>query len=129
MVINRQPSHNFPSTIILIMKLQLFKEGRVMHKLAIWFSTIVLGFGISAQSGPVPRQFTSSAVTQLSAPHNTTSELNRNIDLWIQHLGQENSFKNWTGAHWTSYPLGPGTHGWVVIIEQGKQQVGYLIVG
>ena len=31
-------------------------------------------------------------------------------------------------AKWNSYPLGPGTHGWVILFSDQGREVGYMIV-
>lgn len=50
------------------------------------------------------------------------------INTWRATLAREEGFENWQKAAWNSYPLGPGTHGWVVILTNDGQDVGYMIV-
>ncbi|MZQ85330.1 hypothetical protein GQF01_24745 [Paenibacillus sp. 5J-6] len=56
------------------------------------------------------------------------STLTATIDKWRNSLAREEGFHNWQAAAWNSYPLGPGTHGWVVILTDHGEDVGYMIV-
>jgi hypothetical protein len=56
------------------------------------------------------------------------STLTATIDKWRVALAREEGFHNWQAAAWNSYPLGPGTHGWVVILTDHGEDVGYMIV-
>lgn len=51
------------------------------------------------------------------------------VNQWVQSLSQEAGFEAWKGARWDSYPLGPGTHGWLILVRSGGRDVGYLIIG
>ncbi|OCT12137.1 hypothetical protein A8709_30255 [Paenibacillus pectinilyticus] len=50
------------------------------------------------------------------------------ISNWQAALAKEKGFEDWQHAAWKSYPLGPGTHGWVIILTNQEQEVGYMIV-
>lgn len=50
------------------------------------------------------------------------------IDKWRSMLAREEGFEGWQAAAWNSYPIGPGTHGWVVILTAHGEDVGYMIV-
>ncbi|CAN7412301.1 hypothetical protein [Paenibacillus sp. LjRoot56] len=64
-----------------------------------------------------------------SAPDLTsTSSFGSTISKWQSTLAKEDGFAGWLNARWNSYPLGPGTHGWVVILTDQGQEVGYMIV-
>jgi hypothetical protein len=58
------------------------------------------------------------------------SSLEGNIEAWISRLAKEEGFTAWRDATWRTYALGPGQHGWVVIVEQrgDAAPVGYLVV-
>ncbi|KRF43528.1 hypothetical protein [Paenibacillus sp. Soil787] len=56
------------------------------------------------------------------------STLTATINTWRTTLARESGFESWETATWNSYPLGPGTHGWVVILTDHGQDVGYMIV-
>lgn len=50
------------------------------------------------------------------------------VNRWMQTLSQEQGFETWKDAVWDSYPLGPGTHGWIVWISKDAKTVGYLVI-
>jgi hypothetical protein len=56
------------------------------------------------------------------------SELDKNIARWIEQLSEQQPFAAFRGADWKRYPLGPGTHGWVVIVEKYGEEIGYLVI-
>lgn len=56
------------------------------------------------------------------------ASLSATINTWRAALALEKGFESWQTAIWHSYPLGPGTHGWVVILSEHGQDVGYMIV-
>jgi hypothetical protein len=49
---------------------------------------------------------------------------------WIHQISeQEALFKAWKNQEWESYPFGPGSKQWIVLIlDQGKE-IGYLMIG
>ncbi|MDR5585589.1 hypothetical protein ABNC96_11365 [Paenibacillus larvae] len=59
---------------------------------------------------------------------NTQSVLDTSIEGWRNQLAKEKGFEKWAGAKWTSYPVGPGNHGFIVLLHNRGQQVGYMIV-
>jgi hypothetical protein len=66
-----------------------------------------------------------------SAVQESALSLDTQIDAWIAKLSLETGFGDWKNASWQKHALGPGQHGWVVIVEEGTTDVvlGYLIVG
>ncbi len=50
------------------------------------------------------------------------------IRSWVDALAGEPGFESWAAASWTVYPLGPGTHSWVVLLQADAQEVGYLVL-
>lgn len=48
--------------------------------------------------------------------------------LTISQLSADAPFKEWKDARTEVYPLGPGTHGWLVNVMNGEQRIGYLII-
>lgn len=46
----------------------------------------------------------------------------------ITKLAEQAPFKDWSEAKPEYYPLGPGTHGWLVNVMKGQQRIGYMIV-
>ena len=51
------------------------------------------------------------------------------VNNWIESLSAQKEFQSWRGAAWTRYPLGPGMHGWLVLIMKNGQEIGYLVIG
>jgi hypothetical protein len=70
------------------------------------------------QSNPDKRDLKESSEQSLDAQ----------IEHWITVLANHEEFESWQDAKWKSYPLGPGTHGWLVLVYNDKQEVGYLVV-
>ncbi|NQX59924.1 hypothetical protein [Paenibacillus qinlingensis] len=58
----------------------------------------------------------------------SASSFDSTIKKWQSTLAKEEGFAGWMNARWNSYPLGPGTHGWVVILTDQGHEVGYMIV-
>ncbi|WP_159887196.1 hypothetical protein [Paenibacillus puerhi] len=56
------------------------------------------------------------------------TELQKAVTGFIAELSKQPGFEGWTQAEWTSQPLGPGSHGWVILLRSGTQEIGYLIV-
>ena len=50
------------------------------------------------------------------------------VQLNMDKLSKEATFKSWKGAESQYYPLGPGTHGWLVNVMKDEQRIGYLII-
>ncbi len=54
----------------------------------------------------------------------------KQVNDWIRALSQQHGFESWRDAKWKSFPLGPGMHGWVVLVyDSNQKEAGYLIVG
>ncbi|MCZ8514365.1 hypothetical protein O9H85_18435 [Paenibacillus filicis] len=49
-------------------------------------------------------------------------------DRMIVQLSSQSGFEDWKNASWTSYALGPGTHGWVILISKNGREIGYLVL-
>lgn len=49
-------------------------------------------------------------------------------NLTVRKLAVEAPFEEWKDAKLEYYPLGPGTHSWLVNVMNGEQRIGYLIV-
>lgn len=54
--------------------------------------------------------------------------LDQQIDEWIGVLAREKGFEEWREATWKRYPLGPGQHGWLVLLSREGKDAGYLVV-
>jgi hypothetical protein len=70
----------------------------------------------------------SNTVTKPIPDLRSESSLAATINSWRAALAHEKGFESWQTAAWNSYPLGPGTHGWVIILSEQGQDVGYMIV-
>lgn len=64
----------------------------------------------------------------VSIADTSRDKLNRFIQDNIKRLSDEEGFAAWTKVTWDVYPLGPGTHGWAVLLSHKQQEIGYLIV-
>jgi hypothetical protein len=52
------------------------------------------------------------------------------ISHWISEISlKEPLFKQWSKKEWESYPFGPGSRQWIVLILDQGTEIGYLIVG
>ncbi|PDO10088.1 MAG: hypothetical protein BLM47_09295 [Candidatus Reconcilbacillus cellulovorans] len=53
-------------------------------------------------------------------------------DSWIaaqmERIAAAEGFADWLGAHLEIFPLGPGTHGWLVLLSRDNRRVGFLTV-
>jgi hypothetical protein len=56
------------------------------------------------------------------------SILDDTVNTWKQTLAKEKGFEAWSNAAWNSYTLGPGNHGWVIILQNAGQEIGYMII-
>jgi hypothetical protein len=54
--------------------------------------------------------------------------LDATVEKWKLALAKEKGFETWQKAAWSSYTLGPGTHGWVVLLTKDNKELGYMIV-
>jgi hypothetical protein len=103
-----------------------------MNKPKLW-TTLLLLWGCltlpallsSAAMPPVPVAITPSLpdTDTLTAPSFTEA-----VQQWIQHLATEPGYTAWKQATWSSYPLGPGTHGWIVLIQADGKDIGYMVI-
>ncbi len=69
-----------------------------------------------------------TTVTALSHTVPGKEAVLKQADQWVQQLSQASEFKTWQNATLTVFPLGPGTHSWMVVVENKNEQTGYLIV-
>jgi len=54
--------------------------------------------------------------------------LERQIGVWAKALGARPGFERFAAAKPKIGPLGPGTHGWLVVFEDQNGTVGYMVV-
>ncbi|WP_248925036.1 hypothetical protein [Paenibacillus hamazuiensis] len=86
----------------------------------------------SADKPPADQPGTASESKQPapSAPEKLAdaTTLEEAVAQWKQSLAKQKGFESWQKATWTSSTLGPGMHGWIVILKQGGSEVGYMVV-
>lgn len=52
------------------------------------------------------------------------------IKTWMKEISaKESQFQEWMNATYETYPFGPGSKQWVVIVLKNNQEIGYFIVG
>ncbi|WP_379134669.1 hypothetical protein [Paenibacillus sp. sgz500958] len=73
----------------------------------------------------IPKVATTGLELRASAAPDTLESF---VRLTMEKLSKDSLFKNWNGAEGRYYPLGPGTHGWLVNVMKGEQRIGYLII-
>lgn len=73
--------------------------------------------------------FTIGAAVPDKKANITAKDRSQQIDRWIDELSRQNDFTDWKKATRHEYPLGPGTHSWVVLLELQGEEIGYLVVG
>lgn len=54
--------------------------------------------------------------------------LQQQAQRWVDELAVQPSFAAWKQSTLDISPIGPGTHSWLVIVKQGKDSVGYLVI-
>lgn len=59
---------------------------------------------------------------------NTPDQLEVFAEQTIEDLAEHLPFKSWKDANLDYTPLGPGTHSWLVTIEDNSKPLGYLII-
>lgn len=112
-----------------------------MNKLRLAVASLALGAVLYMALAPVssagPTDTPSNAVPASPVPATGTNaqarlapqdDLIKQIQTWIDSMAVQTGFEAWKNAQWTHYALGPGTHGWVVILKQAGAEVGYLVV-
>jgi len=80
------------------------------------------GSGSGSSPDPTPGQGSDSGTTE------DQEDINVSVRGWVAALAKEKGFEGWADSRWDIYPLGPGTHSWVVILRSKQQEVGYLVV-
>jgi hypothetical protein len=54
--------------------------------------------------------------------------LDKQIELWIAELSELDGYERWKTADWSKHPLGAGMHGWVVLVKDKGEELGYLVI-
>jgi len=70
-----------------------------------------------------------SVPSEQQAEHVQKDKLDLLIKGWIKEISSQQEFSSWNDALYNRYPLGPGLHGWIVILHTTEQQeLGYLVI-
>lgn len=85
----------------------------------------------SSDSSTNPAAPKAAPTTAPNAAPAKEASLDEQVNGWIQAMAKEKGFEGWSSAQWEKYPLGPGTHEWLILLrsKSGQQDVGYLVVG
>lgn len=114
-------------------KLRLANQGRFLLLLC-------LGLVVSSSYFPMELSATGNRVTVVKSVSQDTlpvlemksvpspSTVQDFAKLTINKLSAEAPFKDWKDAKTEYYPLGPGTHSWLVNVMNGEQRIGYMII-
>jgi len=78
---------------------------------------------VSADIRAVQQKLPESRQPDVQAPR-----LAEAVNQFIEHVAAQAGFESWRQASWTSQPLGPGTHGWIILLQSGGQEIGYMVV-
>jgi hypothetical protein len=57
-----------------------------------------------------------------------TKSVQAKVERWMKDLSKEEEFADWREAKYRLYPLGPGSHGWVAIVELDGEEIGYMTI-
>jgi hypothetical protein len=57
-----------------------------------------------------------------------TQRFEQAVNGWIAELSKQPELADWRHAKWRRQPLGPGMHGWIVLITEHEKTIGYLVV-
>ncbi|WP_139084812.1 hypothetical protein [Bacillus sp. FJAT-27264] len=117
--VQRERRHKLPAPLLLLLCLGLVAASfGFPSQLAATGSRISVVQAVSQEVPPIFRFQESSAPVTLE----DFAQSN------IIKLAEQAPFKEWAGAKPQYYPLGPGTHGWLVNVMNGKQRIGYMII-
>ncbi|MFN0223389.1 hypothetical protein [Paenibacillus sp. KR2-11] len=110
----------------------------ILNKLTLALTALLLAAGLHAagplEYAPALAVEQASSTEESIAPstdvpqQQTASSLEEAVQSLIASISAQKGFEDWQQAQWTSYPLGPGTHGWVVLLKTGGRETGYLVI-
>jgi hypothetical protein len=86
-------------------------QRKMISLLACLLAAALAAPGAAASGGPTERQ-----------------QLESQVDIWAQGLSARPGFERFAGAKAKIEPLGPGTHGWIVLFEDQGKTIGYMVV-
>lgn len=94
----------------------------------LWTSLLVaqpLSTAAVTDNPPIPAQALLPASTDSTV---TSPSFMDAVNEWMKRISAEQGYEAWKKATWTSYPLGPGTHGWVILLKADGAEVGYMVI-
>lgn len=121
------------------MKINLWRKPRLANQ-GRFLLLLCLGLVISSNYFPTELSATGNRVTVVQSVSQDTlpvlelksvtspSPVQDFAKLTINKLSVEAPFKEWKDASTEYYPLGPGTHSWLVNVMNGEQRIGYMII-
>lgn len=80
------------------------------------------------EAAPKPSTGSRSETPAPSGALNRDPALEEQIRTWAGSLSKEKGFEAWGQASWDAYPLGPGTHSWVILFRSAGTELGYMVV-
>lgn len=71
-----------------------------------------------------------SNVLEEPVEKNGSVSMDAQIERWIHAIADQEHRNDWLDARWEKHALGPGTHGWVIVLKNKKSgdPIGYLVV-
>jgi hypothetical protein len=121
-----------------------------MHRWLLAVTALVLGIGFMAvrasESAALQQKMETHSLPSAAAPAElplstpssgigtdngdiSGASFDSQIEAWIGSLSARDEFRSWLGAKWSRYPLGPGMHGWLILLHKEGKEIGYLVVG
>lgn len=105
-----------------------------VHFVAAMLLRALLGLVALAFATTMPVPYSSAFA--MPAPHSTAIAMNRQapsglseqVDRWAAELSRNKTFANWDKADKDIQPIGPGTHGWLVVLRKDGKPLGYMVV-
>ncbi|WP_054940063.1 hypothetical protein [Paenibacillus ihuae] len=111
------------------------RRGRLLLILCLGLTLLPIASGFPSATEAQGSRFTVSQAVSLELQPGLTlkalpspQSLQDFTALTINRLSAAAPFTEWKNAKTEFYPLGPGTHSWLVNVKNGEQRIGYLIV-
>jgi hypothetical protein len=112
--------------LILLLSASVFLGS---YRIAPHRPLITTGHAISAAASALENSSSEPPVKpSIKASDKPASILDDTVNRWKLALAKEHGFESWEKATWSSYTLGPGNHGWAVILVNEGKEIGYMII-
>lgn len=67
---------------------------------------------------------------EIKVEHQWEDKFHQQVQGWIKQISaREPNFNTWEAAKWESFPFGPGSKQWIILILDKGEEIGYLIIG